>query len=230
MNDEPDVAGSVSEQFALMLHDRIVELERRLATMRPPVDKRVTILGARTTAEQGAAFVRVRSSEHVPLDAWARGVTRALAQLDNTRWDVSCCEHWAFGQDLPFVVEALVQRSGDAPWDVAKIANVALDVADTHKATVAVDACGVMCRQWFQVSIRAASKLAYTWDPVAKCVMSCEAFPYEESKAADPWVMLHGFLASEVEAADVWHPKALNAHTSAAQLVAVMGNVLQTHA
>lgn len=225
-----DPVGTVSEKFALMLHDRLVDLERLITPT--PTDPRVTILGDRSTAEKGAAFVRVRTSDGVPLDEWARGVTRSLGRMDSTRWDLSCCQHWAFGHDLPFVLEALVVRSGDLPCDVAHVANAAVDVAESLRksAALAAEACGVLCRQWFAVSIRAASKTAYTWDPSSKCVLSVQAFPYEESSAADPWTMLHGFLASEVEVADVWHPRALNAHTAAAQMVAVMGNVLQTHA
>ena len=240
-----DPVGSMCEKFALMLHDRVVDLERQVAALQPkPLDPRVRVLGCRRTADSGAVFVRARSGWDVDLGEWAGEVLHTLGGLANTRWDVWCCQHWSVGfVTRPYVLEALIQRGDGEAADVASAAHAHLDTLAgmleplrLHR-TIAVEACAVTCPPWFAESIRAAGAargraVLYTWDPLVRGVTRQElnegagtlapAHPGEYAA----WTMLHGWLASRLEATDVWHPRALDAHALGQQLVAGLGAAL----
>lgn len=245
MADDPRVApagASPAETFALMLHDRVVELERQVAALAPPrLDARLTVLGSRDRSDLGYVFVRVRSSAAPDPDAWARACLGALGGRDPTRWDLWCCQHWSLAQD--FVTEAVVQRSGDLPVAVAAVGHAALDAALAGAGAggdgrVAVEACALTCHAWFVESVRAASVTSYAWDPAAGVAIACRdgggppagaaahdnpAFAAADSRA---WTLLHGWLASQADVTDVWHPRALSAAAAAAQLAAALSEGL----
>lgn len=244
-----DPVGSPSDRFALMLHDRVVDLERQVAALQPtPTDARVRVLGSRRAADTGAVFVRSRSSRDADLGEWAAEVLRTLGGVADTRWDVWCCQHWSVGfVTRPYILEALIQRGDTEAADVASAAHAHLDALHAlhaqhdqhdqhgmleprHRA-IAVEACAVACPKWFAESIRAAGAAAgravlHSWDPRARAVARQDIGQPDGTLApSDPgeyaaWTMLHGWLAAQLEATDVWHPHSLNAHALGQQLVA----------
>ena len=240
-----DPVGSEADRFALMLHDRVVELERQVSSLRPsPLDRRVTVLGSRRQSDSGAVFVRARCAWSADLTAWAAGVLAALGARDDTRWDVWCCQHWSVGLgSQPYVIEALVERSGaGTPADVAGVAHAALDalldLLRPHDLghTASVEACAVASPSWFAESIRAAgateaggAATLHTWDPragavVRQAVDRAHVAPGDAEYRA--WTLLHGWLACQMEATEVWHPRALSACGLGQQLVSALSRVL----
>lgn len=235
------VGGSANDRFALMLHDRVVDLERQVSALQPrPLDRRVTVLGSRQRSDSGAVFVRVRSAWNADLTAWADGVLASLGAREDTRWDLWCCQHWSVGlPSRPYVVEALVERSGAAPADVAIVAHAALDaILDLLRPhdlghTASVEACAVSCPAWFAESIRSAAGGAtgtlHTWDPQAGAVVRG---PIDRTHVAPgdaeyrAWTLLHGWMACQAEATDVWHPRAFNACALGQQLVSALSAAL----
>lgn len=243
--------GSVQDEFALMMHDRILALERDVQSLLADaaVDPRVRLLGASTRSESGGVFVRVMTAAALDIEAWCEGMLRLLGGTDASRFDVWCCHHWSLGRDdMPFITEALVERwYSPGGVAVARVAHAALDAAarvrgGSMASKVAVEACGVTNPRWFAESIRTAAEfpgaraaLLRTWDPKARCVVTSPA-PDAIWDGRDwdargrAWAMLHGWLASHTEVTDVWHPRSLNAATSATGLVSCLERLLETQA
>lgn len=237
--------GSAQDAFVLMLHDRILELERSLAALAPkPVDPRIRLLGKSEWSDNGAAFVRVRSPWGADTAAVAGKMLQVLGDVDPTRWDAWVCQHWSCLLDSdPYVVEILVQRGGSGGVDVVRVAHAALDAvrALADGADASVEACGARCPAWFIESIRTAGHatgraVAHAWDPATRAASTAEDPPDAEhpADAEDPadassdsaghkaWTMLHGWMASQVELTDVWHPRALNAAANGQELGAAL--------
>lgn len=227
---DPPVQADVKDAFALMLHDRLVELERAVAGLQIRTDPRLKVLGTRTKADKGSVFVRIRSNEALDVGAWALRTLTSLGK-DETRWDLWACQHWSFASgECPFVTEALVERSGGDPVSVVTVGHVALDGAPEGSRA---EAAPVVCHEWFEACIRAASPTLYAWDPLHKGMVTVNL--EGQHQLADPvedkaWMLLHGFLANAVEVADVWHPRALNASCASAHFVSLfMTHVLMLH-
>lgn len=233
------VGATVQDRFALMLHDRIIEIEQELRSLRPkPLDPRIRVLSSHDRSDSGGVFVRIRSKTHVDTDAWSRVVLERLARLDPTRYDLWCCQHWSLGhEDGPYVLECLVERRGTAC--VADVAHAALDSTTTEAtdgAATSVETCAVTSCQWFAESIRAAAAASgratlHSWDPVAGSCVSQDINDYDETRTRTPqehaaWTMLYGWLASQVERAEVWHPRALTAPKLGLDLVTALASTL----
>lgn len=221
--------GDVKDAFALMMHDRLIELERVVADLKSSVDPRLRLLGTRTKADTSSVFVRVRSSTAVAVAAWAARVLAGLGR-DGMRWDVWACQHWTFAHhEHPFVTEVMVQQSGGEPVDVAMVGHVALDASPSDAR---VEAAAVMCPEWFEASILSASPTSFCWDPLHMGMVTTTTA--ESPRALDPvadktWTLLHGYLAHAMDVADVWHPKALNASSTSTAFVALMTDVIRAH-
>lgn len=232
-------SGSVQDRFALMLHDRVVALEHDVRTlMADPLDPRVTVLGTAARSESGAVFVRVMTAAALDIEAWCEGVLRRLGGTDPSRFDLCCCHHWSLGRDdMPFITEALVERwysPGGA--SVARVAHAALDSTlqlrgGAMASKVAVDACAVTNPRWFAESIRTACEwpgtaaTLRTWDPKARRMVSSQAVATLDHHAK-AWTLLNGWLATHTEVTDVWHPRSLNAASSAVAFVSALGNLM----
>lgn len=238
--------GSAADHFALMLHDRILALEREVGALAPkPMDPRVSLLGTRTQSDSGAVLVRVHSATALKLDAWCQAMLSTLGGTDSSRFDVWCCQHWSLGKEVtPFVTEALVEKwYYPGALSVPSIAHAALDACTAESISgepggaLHVEACAVTNPHWFAESIRSATEdegaVLRTWDPRAKRVLSSPCTS-ETGTATDgelrAWRLLNGWLASRTEVTDVWHPKALSASTAEIELVAALGAVLDVFA
>ncbi len=242
--------GGPQERFLLMLHDRVVNLEKDVAALRAPLDPRIKVLGTRAESECGAVLVRLLTREAVDVDAWSESVLGRLALRDDTRFDLRACQHFGLGRDRPWVAECLVERSGCGPLSVARVAHAALDSLDSLDSLAAdgvaagdgavaydgvVEACAVVAPAWFAESIRVASggtAVLHSWDPAAGCV-SRGVVGTDETGSVKPeelaaWTLLHGWLASQVEpaAADLWHPRAPASSKMGMDLVRALGRGL----
>ena len=232
-----EAVGSAADAFALMMHDRLLALERDVAALLPkPLDPAVTILGTKTRSDLGGVFVRARCTQPVDLDVWARETMRRITVVDPARIDMWCCQHWTtgYGTSGPtYMAEALVERwYTPRGMCVSAAAHAALDAlrAAGHEG-VALDACAVTNSRWFSESIRAAADggagVLRTWDPDAERMvtspMASESSSANESKA---WTMLHGWLAMHTEVTDVWHPRAHSAASAGIQLLAAIARLV----
>lgn len=227
------------DAFALMLHDRVVELEAKVARLEPPpLDPALAVLGGATVSGSGAVFVRARSGMHARQGAVVDAVLRRLGRADATRWDVWACGHWScLLPERPYVLELLVQRSGTARTaDVVAVGHAVVDAVRevTGDARhVSVDACAVRSAPWFIESLRAAcaadecDACCKAWDPRAGAVVATGA---GESGGAqnEAWLRLHGWMAAQLECTDVWHPRAPSAPAYAAALEACVGRMWRT--
>ncbi len=242
---EVPCAATPGESFVLMLHDRVVELEARLAALAPAAtDAAVTILGGRDASHGGAVFARCLCAEPIDdLDACMRAALEALARTDNTRYDVWCCRHWSLGMPrTPYVIECLVQRSGcGAEFRATRVAHAVLDAAraSAGDAYCRVEACAVTCTAWFAESVRSAAAangraVLHTWDPSARCALVTDAGDdreaIEDPGARRAWITTTGWLASFVDVTDVWHPRAISAHAKGAEFVDLVARVREDQA
>lgn len=231
--------GSAQDHFVLMLHDRLVKLETELHELKPaPPDGRVSVLGSCRASDTGAVFVRLKAAVSVDLDAWCDSLMFRLGERDaHARFDAWACQHWSLGQaERPYIVECLLERSGGGPLDVVRVAHAALDACATADPEARVDACAVTCAAWFAECIRSAAAASETavlrsWDPVARAMTCQDINSTDETGVATPketavWLMLHGFLASQTERTEVWHPHAPSASKAAADLVAALAAAL----
>jgi hypothetical protein len=227
--------GPVQEQFALMLHDRLVDLEHTVSKLvQAPLDPALRVLGASRSSDSSAAFVRVCSAVDVDMGDVCRAVLESLGALHGgTRFDAWSCQHWScFLDATPYVLELAVQASGlPQCLDVATVGHAALDAVRAalrrlrRDRDVSAEACPIRCPAWFAESIRVASAASagravlHTWDPLSRATTSADVTDSAEIlDDPDTWLMLHGWLARQVELTEVWHPKAPSAAACAVQL------------
>lgn len=221
------------DEFALMLHDRVVALEAKLAALEPRrSDPHLRVLGAGDA--RAVVFVRARTSRHVAPAAVAAAALRTLGVRDpGTRWELWGCQHWTCllpGQT--FVLECVVQRFGGGDGaDPVTVGHAVLDAVRrlAPEGDASAEAYAPRCPEWFAESVRAAGGGAavHAWDPRQRAVVTYEDSDDEEDQPSRrAWVRLHGWLASQVEATDVWHPHALIAETAGADLVACLARGL----
>lgn len=228
--------GTQQEHFALMLHDRLLDLERELRELRPPpLDARLRLLGTRTASDSGAVFARVHARRAVKdVDAWAARVLGRLGRLDDRRADLWCCHHWSpLGGEKPYVIECLIERSGPAPASVIDAGHAILDAINANDDTqdVIVDVSAVTAAKWFAECVRSAAAASgraklHAWEPETGTVVVQDVSDIDEMCAATPaeaaaWTRLHGWLAAQTDypVADLWHPRAPAASRMAADLV-----------
>lgn len=226
--------------FSLMLHDRLMAVERDLARMAPvPADPAIAFIGTATTADSGAVFVRARCPAPVNVDRWCERMMGQVSRVDPARLDAWCCQHWSMAHGRGngvYILEALLER-----WytphgmSVTDVAHAALDAlrGEGHEDT-RLEACAVTNPRWFAESIRSACEssaegaVLRTWDPESggmvrsPCTSEDGSSSLAETKA---WVMLHGWLATHTERTDVWHPRSLIAHSAGNQLMSTLAKL-----
>lgn len=236
------VGATLQERFALMLHDRLVDIERELRQLRPQaMDARVTLLGSRTRSDGGAVFVRLHSPWNAEPKRLATKVLEGLGRTDAVgTYELWCCQHWSLGRELrPYIIELVVERSPGG-LDVSKVAHAALDAMDdivaplNLKASMAAEACALTCSRWFARSIKEACAGAGLFPGPYVLHPDTRRVDYEQEDdqqdPADPaevaWDMLHGWMAHQVEATDLWHPRAMSAADQAHKLVTALEKLL----
>lgn len=228
--------GSAGELFALMLHDRLVELERQVAMLHlPDTDPAITLVDCPSGSP--GVYVRVHAAAEVDLDAWAAALVKRLGTLWGRCVEASSCQH--YGLDGTFVVECLVVATDHAGVNpdprivVSQTARAAMDAAVTDCGAQLADAaprgervlaCGVLSREWFAESLSAANPLGkvWSWDPAETEAVADACTLWIKD---DGWSMLQGWLAHNRERVDVQHPKALHAQIEARRLWAFVSRL-----
>lgn len=249
--------GSRRDDFVLMLHDRIVELEAKVARVEPAVrDPALLVLGAATVSDSGAVFVRIRTSRPVDTVSVMDAILRRLGTRDTTRWDAWACCHWScLLTDKPYVTEMLVQRSSATRTvDVVAVGHAAVDAAvmcmddasicldGSTRSNLTVDACAVKSPHWFIESIRIAAacpggrSCSRAWDPAARAPVATAEDDATTTASDDDDVFeqahrtalqrMHGWLATQLECTDLWHPRAPCAAVAAASLECTLARAL----
>lgn len=219
-----DPVGTQPELFALMLHDRLVDVELRLASLAPrQIDERIEVVGCAPGSE--ATYVRVHSASQIDQQAWGKRVAKELGAFWGEAVDVTAVQHFSTLHDH-FVLEALAvcrpRAAADPQRRVVQVGNAALDASAALGELAApkpVWVCGVKDRCWFVDSFCAASGpdggRIWSYDPDDASVTESEADPWIPD---DGWCMMQGWLAHNREQVEVLHPRALSADTEARRL------------
>lgn len=233
-------SGSAADMFVLMLHDRLVSLERDVAAMAPvATDPAVTLIGSAVNSDSGAVFVRARCSSPVNNDRWCEKMMAEVARVDPARLDVWCCQHWSMSHSRGngvYIAEALLERwYTPRGMSVSDVAHAALDaLRGEGQEDAKLEACAVTNPRWFAESIRSACEASSegavlrTWDPEAGSMVRSACTSEDGSSTAaetKAWTMLHGWLATHTERTDVWHPRSLSAHSAGNQLMSTLAKL-----
>lgn len=210
---------SENDKFVLMLHDRVIELEAKIAAMvDPPLDPRVTLVGARTSKNLNT-FVRLCCPDEQDLTT----VLRRALETVGKRWGVSleafAAQHYNI--DGGFVLEAMVCCS-TTPLPVETVAHAFLD--SSAKAS-SVLASRVILTEWFTESFLEVSETCYRYDYARDRFIVEDAESWGHVPPSPTWKMLTGWQASVIEAVTIQHPKAPDADDMQVRLVTALENV-----
>ena len=215
---------SESDKFALMLHDRLIELEARISAMvDPPLDPRVTLVGARTSKNLNT-FVRVCCPDEQDLTAV---VHRALETIGK-RWGASleafAAQHYNI--DGGFVFEAMVCCS-TLPLSIETVAHAFLDSCDDPSSVLA---SRVILTEWFTESFLEISETCYRYDYARDRFIVEDAESWGHVPPTTTWKLMAGWQASVMEAVTVQHPKAPDADDMHSKLLTALEKVLEEDA
>lgn len=166
----------------------------------------------------GGVLVKIRTGEAVDVERLCREMLAAADLPEDA--EVWACQHPCVSGHA-HVTEALVVSAPDAV-DRSSVRRAAADAASSvaRSPDPGVEAVAVAHPAWFAESIRHASRTAFVWDARAKSVATREYVHDEWHGRA--WQMLHGWLATVRESVAVEHPRALNPHQCATQLLAAL--------
>lgn len=208
-----------------MLHDRVVELEKVVASLMRPRDPRLTMIGLN---ERGSGvYLRILSSEKLDARAWG---LRLLARMaPDFEVGMRSCQHFA-EKAKAHVTEVVLYRHSVGIMDAVEIGHASLDVLEDETTTV--QACGVMAANYFVIAIEVVASgdeeaVGYTqleWSPAGvrdsfgNVVESTPKGQIREYKLAPKDVyrsptwsaasMSYGWLAAQVDNVAMWHPRA----------------------
>ena len=214
---------SDGDKFALMLHDRLIELETKVAAMvDAPLDPRVTLVGARTSKNLNT-FVRVCCPDEQNLTTVLH---RALETIGK-RWGVSLeafgAQHYDGLDGEGFVVEIMACCSAQ-PLPVETVAHAFLDSCEDPSSVLA---SRVILTEWFTESFLEISETCYRYDYARDRFIVEDAESWGHVPPTPTWKMLTGWQASVIEAVAVQHPKAPDPDAMHAKLLTALENVLQ---
>lgn len=215
---------SDNDKFALMLHDRVIELEARIASMvDPQLDPRVTLAGARTSKNLNT-FVRVCCPDEQALTTVFR---RALETIGK-RWGVSLEAFGAqhYNIDGGFVVETMTCCS-TMPLPAETVAHAFLDACENPSSVLA---SRVILTEWFTESFLEISDACYRYDYARDRFIVEDAESWGHVEPTTTWKMLTGWQASVIEAVNIQHPKAPDADDMHAKLLTALEKVLEEDA
>lgn len=215
---------SESDKFALMLHDRLIDLESKMAAMvDPPLDPRVTLVGARTSRNLNT-FVRVCCRDEQDLTAVLR---RALETIGK-RWGVSLEAFGAqhYNIDGGFVVEAMTCCS-TLPLPAETVAHAFLDACTDPGGASSILASRVVLTEWFTESFLEISETCYRYDYARDRFIVEDAESWGHVAPSRTWKMLTGWQASVIEAVNIQHPKAPDGDDMHAKLLTALEKVLE---
>ena len=219
-----DDGASESDKFALMLHDRVIELEAKIAAMvDPPLDPRVTLVGGRVSKNLNT-FVRVCCPDEQDLTT----VLRRSSETIGKRWGVSleafAAQHYNI--DGGFVLEAMVCCS-TLPLPAETVAHAFLDACVKASSVLA---SRVVLTEWFTESFLEISETCYRYDYARDRFIVEDAESWGHVAPTTTWKMLTGWQASVIEAVAVQHPRAPDADEMHAKLLTALERVIEEDA
>ena len=207
------VKATAEQEFSLMLHDRLVELEKKVADLEPaPLDPRIRI------AERPRhPFVKVEFDDEIDHSTWLKSVVERLGRRFDTKVSGVACQGWSLRAEK-YVVEAVFEGGG--AMDHREVGRACLETGSAFGKVRAVHVHGVTNVAWFMESIASAEAEHATYeDGVAPDRTDATRSDATRSDATrSSWYRLNGWLASVTEDADVEHLRAFDAHSAAISL------------
>lgn len=200
------VKATAEQQFSLMLHDRLVELEKKVADLEPvPLDPRIRI------AERPQhPFVKLEFDAEIDHSTWLKSVVERLGRRFEMKVSGVSCQGWSLRAEK-YVVEAVFEV--DSAMDHREVGRVCLETGSTFGEVRAVHVHGVTNVAWFMESIASAKAEYATYeDGVVKAREKTDDAPHPS------WYRMNGWLVSVMENADVEHLRAFDAHSAAISL------------
>lgn len=207
MDDIP-VEQTVEQAFALMLHDRIVELERKLAAM----ERRIPDPRIKFVKKKRFPLLKIHLDEEIDLAQWLEKTVDALGKKTNKATSGLACQEYSLPAKA-YVIESMFDV--DAGDENELVAMLALEHAP--KATV-VEVHDVMNFTWFSESIAACSYCSSVYDPEKKTTRTLvERIPVAPEDDT-LWFMLNGWLTSVMEGVDIENTRAFDSLSASLHL------------
>jgi hypothetical protein len=203
MIDDIPVEQTPEQAFALMLHDRIVELERKMARMEHKdrgVDPRIKFV-----EKKRFPLLKIHlENDDVNLSRWLNETVGAVGRATGQEaFGVACKEYNVLAK--AYVIECVL----DVECDGKSVATAALEHAPSAKVVEVHDVANFT---WFSESIAACSYCSSTYDPKTQTVKTvAEPVPEVSGESDTPWLMLNGWLTSVIEGVDISHTRAYDA-------------------
>lgn len=209
--DEFVDAKTAEQKFAFMLHDRLVELEKKVANLEPsPLDPRIRV------AERAMhPFVKLEFDGETTINhsEWLKGVVGRLGRRFETKVSGVACQGWSLRAEK-YVVEAAFEA--DVAMDHREVGRACLEIGELFGDVRGVHVHGVSNVAWFMESIASADDEAghATYHPEYDSVVT-----HRDQRDApwyhSAWYRLNGWIVSVTESADVEHLQAFDAHSAA---------------
>ena len=206
------VEATAEQRFAFMLHDRLVDLEKRVADMEPePLDPRIRV------AERAMhPFVKLEFDGKIDHSEWLKGAVGRLGRRFETKVSGVACQGWSLRAEK-YVVEAFFEA--DVAMDRREVGRACLEIGELFDEVRAVHVHGVTNVAWFMESIMSADDEAghATYDPRDDSVTT----HFDQTDTPwyhSAWYRLNGWLVSVTENADVENVYAFDARSAAVSL------------
>jgi hypothetical protein len=202
------VKATAEQEFSLMLHDRLVELEKKVADLEPALlDPRIRI------AERPRhPFVKVEFDDEIDHSTWLKSVVERLGRRFDTKVSGVACQGWSLRAEK-YVVEAVFEGGG--AMDHREVGRACLETGTIFGKVGAVHVHEVTNVAWFMESIASAEAEHATYEDGV--VATRTDGPVDDATRSS-WYRLNGWLASVTEDADVEHLRAFDAHSAAISL------------
>jgi hypothetical protein len=203
------VKATAEQEFTLMLHDRLVELEKKVADLEPkPLDPRIKI------AERPRhPFVKLEFDAKIDHSTWLKSVVERLGRQFEMRVSGVACQGWSL-RAQKYVVEAIFEAGA---MDHHEVGRACLETGTAFGEVRAVHVHEVTNVAWFMESIMSADDDAghATYENGAVSTTTDQTdTPWYHSH----WYRLNGWLVSVMENADVEHLQAFDADSAATAL------------
>lgn len=202
------VTATAEQEFTLMLHDRLVELEKRVADLEPrPLDPRIKI------AERPRhPFVKLEFDAKIDHSTWLKSVVERLGRRFETKVTGTACQGWSL-RAQKYVVEAIFEAGA---MDHREVGRACLETGSAFGEVRAVHVHEVSNVAWFMESIMSADDAGHaTYENGSVSTNTDQTdVPWHHS----PWYRLNGWLVSVMENADVEHLQAFDADSAATAL------------
>jgi len=209
MNDDVIQVEQTPEQaFALMLHDRIVELERKIVAM----ERRIPDPRIKFVKKKRFPLLKIHLDEEIDLAQWLEKTVDAIGKTTGKAASGLACQEYSLPLKA-YVIESVFDI--DVGDEHEFVATVALEHAPKAKI---VEVHDIMNFTWFSESIAACSYCSSTYNPETKTTRTLvERIPVAPEDDT-LWFMLNGWLTSVTEGVDIENTRAFDALSASLHL------------